>query len=59
MIHHNDGTSHCPAGYLYQTFIDGQWSCLGKGGRRSSAVACWASDHWVARSNPPRGKFRH
>ena len=28
------------------------------GGRRSSAVACWASDHWVASSNPLRGKFR-
>ena len=21
--------------------------------------ACWASDHWVASSNPLRGKFRH
>ena len=30
MIHHNDGTSHCPAGDLYQTSIDGQLSCLGK-----------------------------
>ena len=30
-----------------------------KGGRRSPAVACWASDHWVASSNPLRGKFRH
>ena len=29
------------------------------GGRRSLAVACWASDHWVASSNPIRGKFRH
>ena len=29
------------------------------GGRRSPAVAFWASDHWVASSNPPRGKFRH
>ena len=29
------------------------------GGRRSPAVACWASDHWVAGSNPLRGKFRH
>ena len=29
------------------------------GGRRSPAVACWASDHWVASSNPLRGKFRH
>ena len=28
-------------------------------GRRSPAVACWASDHWVASSNPLRGKFRH
>ena len=27
------------------------------GGRRSPAVACWASDHWVASSNPLRGKF--
>ena len=29
------------------------------GGRRSPAVACWSSDHWVASSNPLRGKFRH
>ena len=29
------------------------------GGRRSPVVACWASDHWVASSNPLRGKFRH
>ena len=29
------------------------------GGRRSPAVACWASDHWVASSNPLRDKFRH
>ena len=29
------------------------------GGRRSPAVACWASDQWVASSNPLRGKFRH
>ena len=29
------------------------------GGRRRPAVACWASDHWVASSNPLRGKFRH
>ena len=28
-------------------------------GRRSPAVACWASDHWVASSNPLRGMFRH
>ena len=27
-----------------------------KGGRRSPAVACWASDHWVASSNPLRGR---
>ena len=33
-------------------------SCI-DGGRRSPAVACWASDHWVASSNPLRGKFRH
>ena len=26
---------------------------------RSPVVACWASDHWVASSNPLRGKFRH
>ena len=26
-------------------------------GRRSPAVACWASDHWVASSNPLRGNF--
>ena len=30
-----------------------------KGGRRSPAVAGWASDHWVDGSNPRRGKFRH
>ena len=29
------------------------------GGHRSPAVACWASDHWVASSNPLWGKFRH
>ena len=29
------------------------------GGRRSPVVVCWASDHWVASSNPLRGKFRH
>ena len=29
------------------------------GGRRSPVVACWAADHWVASSNPLRGKFRH
>ena len=29
------------------------------GGRRSPAVACWASDHWVASSNPLWGKFCH
>ena len=29
------------------------------GGRRSPAVACWASDHWVVGSNPLRVKFRH
>ena len=27
------------------------------GGRRSPAVVCWASDHWVASSNPLRGSF--
>ena len=30
-----------------------------EGGRRSPAVACWASDHWVASSNPLSGKFRN
>ena len=29
------------------------------GGRRSPAVACWASDHWVTSTNLLRGKFRH
>ena len=28
------------------------------GGYRSPAVACWASDHWVASSNPLRGVRR-
>ena len=37
----------------------GHVSSLVSGGRRSPAVACWASDHWVASSNPLRGKFRH
>ena len=32
---------------------------LAKRRARSPAVACWASDHWVASSNPLRGKFRH
>ena len=54
----------CPAGCQ----SDFHWTCCGEmmlfyasfgGGRRSSAVACWASDHWVASSNPLRGKFRH
>ena len=26
------------------------------GGRRSPAVACWASDHWVVGSNPLGGQ---
>ena len=34
-------------------------SILPFGGRRSPAVVCWASDHWVASSNSLRGKFRH
>ena len=29
------------------------------GGRRSPAVACWASDDWVVSKNPLGGKFRH
>ena len=29
------------------------------GGRRSPAVACWGSDHWVDGSNPLKGKFGH
>ena len=35
------------------------FSFIGKGGRRSPAVGCWASDHWVAGLNLFRGKFRH
>ena len=36
------------------------FTCLNyRGGHRSPAVACWASDHWVASSNPLRGKFHH
>ena len=38
----------------YQNCFSCTW-----GGRHSPAVACWASDHWVASSNPLRGKFRH
>ena len=40
---------------IYFIFILKQKLC----GRRSPAVACWASDQWVASSNPLRGKFRH
>ena len=29
------------------------------GGRGSPEVVCWASDHWVAGSNPLRGMFYH
>ena len=29
------------------------------GGRRSPAVACWVSDHWITISNPLGGKFCH
>ena len=41
--------------------ITHRWmSCsLHNTGRRSPVVACWASDHWVASSNPLGGKFRH
>ena len=35
------------------------WAQSLYGGRSSPAVACWASDHWVASSNPLGGKFRH
>ena len=37
----------------------GSMSVYPVGGRRSPAVVCWASDHWVASSNPHRGKFRY
>ena len=39
--------------------IEERFFVSSRGGRRSPAVACWASDHWVASSNPLRGKFRH
>ena len=39
---------------LYQTSIK-PLSSLYQTSRRSPAVACWASDHWVASSNPIRG----
>ena len=39
--------------------IGGLLSLTMWGGRHSPAVACWASDHWVASSNPLRGKFRY
>ena len=32
-------------------------SMASSGGRLSPAVACWASDHWVASSNPLRASF--
>ena len=41
----------------YSGTSESLWVCFG--GRRSPAVACWASDQWVASSNPLRGKFRH
>ena len=41
--------------FIYNIYFHNNLS----GGRRSPAVACWASDHWVASSNPLRGKFRH
>ena len=46
---------------LSKTFVQTVPHCRldHRGGRRSPAVACWASDHWVASSNPLRGKFRH
>ena len=46
-----------PISVMYEFQID--ISTNSSGGRRSPAVACWASDHWVASSNPLRGKFRH
>ena len=53
----------CRSRMLHRLNTDANWdrhSCIGfLGGRRSPAVACWASDHWVASSNPLRGKFRH
>ena len=32
------------------------FSNLPIGGRRSPAVACWASDHWVAMFEPTQGQ---
>ena len=48
---HSNFVDGCDLNYILQT-----WHM---GGRPSPAVACWASDHWVASSNPLRGKFRH
>ena len=31
-------------------------TCTFEGGHRSPAVACWASDHWVASVEPTQGK---
>ena len=45
-----------PIIYNYNTISH---SYTWRGGRRSPAVACWASDHWVASSNPLQGKFHH
>ena len=45
---------NCEETYFIETL-----KVIFEGGRRSPAVACWASDHWVASSNPLRGKFRH
>ena len=42
-----------------QAFKYGSSSDDGTGGRRSPAIACWASNHWVASSNPLRCKFCH
>ena len=52
-------TSKQPTLYGAHGFTICNTSYISAGGRRSPAVACWASDHWVASSNPLRGKFRH
>ena len=45
--------------FSLREIINGLDYIASPGGRRSPVVACWASDHWVASSNPLRGKFRH
>ena len=52
-------TAHMSRGDYAFTTAKGMCIPTHRRRRRSPAVACWASDHWVASSNPLRDKFRH